>query len=104
MGPTSKLEGALLRNLHAHNCRGVILSWASLNQKGQGHINNHAFSHVAKMMTSLGYFVNNSLTSRLRKGVPAAGLPTHKYVASHVAAFERFERISPCPTVCDNDA
>jgi hypothetical protein len=31
-------EMMLLRNLHAHNCRGVLLSWATLGQPGTGHV------------------------------------------------------------------
>ena len=34
-------EEQLVRNLHAHACRGVILSWAILGQAGTSHVNNH---------------------------------------------------------------
>ena len=33
------LEEMVVRNLHAHNCRGIILSWAALGQGGYFHIN-----------------------------------------------------------------
>lgn len=32
-------EGLFLRNLHAHNCKGIILSWAVPKQHGHGHVN-----------------------------------------------------------------
>ena len=35
-------EATLMSNLHALNCRGIVLSWASLGQPGTGHQNNHA--------------------------------------------------------------
>ena len=34
----SQHEAVLIRNLHALNCRGIILSWASLWQSGHGHV------------------------------------------------------------------
>jgi len=34
----SEHEAAVVRNLHAHNCRGIILSWASLGQNGHNHV------------------------------------------------------------------
>ena len=30
-------EGAVIRNLHAHNKRGLILSWGALSQPGVAH-------------------------------------------------------------------
>ena len=59
-------EGSFLRNLHAHNCRGVILSWARLNQLGKGHVNNHETDYLADKFAQLGYFVNHQLTRDLR--------------------------------------
>ena len=91
----SRFEGAFFRNLHAHNCVGVILSWAALAQDGQGHINNHKSSYVAETMRSLGYFVNANLTNSLRRGAAIPGMPYTARV-KNIAAFERFEHVSPC--------
>ena len=30
-------EYMFVRNLHAHNCRGLVLSWANLEQLGTAH-------------------------------------------------------------------
>ena len=35
-------EGMVIRNLHHHNCKGVILSWAVLGQGGHSHVNNNS--------------------------------------------------------------
>jgi hypothetical protein len=38
----SMYEGMFVRNLHAHNCRGIVVSWATFRQKGgTSHINLH---------------------------------------------------------------
>ena len=86
----------MLRNLHAHNCRGIILSWASLRQPGQGHINNHRFKYVEDQMEALGYWPNDNLTARLRNGPGALGMPKHSWISGNVAAFERYKPIWPC--------
>ena len=99
----SELEGRYLRNLHAHACRGIILSWASPAQGGQDHINNHRFDYVERQMEELGYVLNMSLTSQLRNGTPVDRMHTYTWIQNNVAAFERRDRIAPCtprPTEC----
>ena len=74
-------EGMVLRNLHAHNCRGIVLSWAKLRQGGHGHVNNHMPDYLAKKLHALGYFVNENVTHFLQTGrqrdpeVPPASPP-----------------------------
>ncbi len=65
-----QFEGMVLRNLHAHNCRGLVLSWAKLRQAGHGHVNNHMPDYLAKKLDALGYFVNHNVTHFLRTGTP----------------------------------
>ena len=62
----SRFEAMVIRNLHAHNCRGVILSWAYLGKMGVGHVNNHASSYLTKIFDELGYNLNWGLTAQLR--------------------------------------
>ena len=50
----SQHEAALIRNLHAHNCRGVVLSWAVLHQGGFHHVNNHANAYVVGVFEGRG--------------------------------------------------
>ena len=58
-------EAMLFRNLHAHNCVGVILSWAVLNQNGYHHINNHATTYIEDKMKGLGYYVDAAFTKEI---------------------------------------
>lgn len=89
-------EGVYLRNLHAHNCHGIILSWAAAGQRGQGHINNHGMRYVRGKLEGLGYRVNESLTERMGRGRPMQGMPIHDHLTRNLAVFERRQRISPC--------
>ena len=59
-------EGEVLRNLHAHNCRGIIISWARLNQTGMGHVNNHESRYLIDRFRSLGYQIDFELSDALR--------------------------------------
>lgn len=48
-------EPAFVRNLHAHNCRGVVLMWGYLGCWGRGHVNNHGSTYLLKLFGELGY-------------------------------------------------
>lgn len=62
----SGFEGMMLRNLHYHNCRGIILSWGVLGQGGQGHINNHSSNYLVSVMGLLGYTSDVELGKKFR--------------------------------------
>lgn len=62
-------EAVVLRNIHAHNCRGVILSWAELGQAGTHHVNNHGAPYLIQRFTDLGYRLDVAQTMLLR-GTP----------------------------------
>eukprot|EP00804_Cyclotella_cryptica_P003690 CCRYP_016575-RA/>CCRYP_016575-RA protein AED:0.07 eAED:0.07 QI:150/1/1/1/0/0.5/2/253/348 len=62
----SKYEGMFVRNLHRHNCRGIILSWAILGQNGNMHINNHSNDYLTAVFGELGYERDNVLETSLR--------------------------------------
>ena len=74
-------EATVLQNLHAHNCRGIIISWAILGQPGQGHVNNHGNDYVIKTFEALGYKHHSFASHRLRDNHPGTenlkGLPSH---------------------------
>ena len=80
-----------VRNLHRHNCRGVVVSWARLGQArhvavkstrthtiacnfivarlgqaGHSHINNHDNNYVIELFEDLGYTYLTNLTRELR--------------------------------------
>ncbi|KAL3919496.1 MAG: hypothetical protein SGILL_003723, partial [Bacillariaceae sp.] len=48
-------EGMVVRNLHRHNCKGILLSWGVLRQAGFNHINNHSNEAVVEIFKNLGY-------------------------------------------------
>ena len=60
------LEPAFVRNLHAHACRGIILSWAVPGKWGIGHTNTHTPSYLAHIFQELGYLLDVNATSYLR--------------------------------------
>lgn len=48
-------ETTLIQNLHRHNSKGIILSWAVKGQGGFGHFNEQNNDYIKKIMTNLGY-------------------------------------------------
>ena len=62
----SKYEGMVLRNLHRHNRKGIILSWAVLGQFGNQHINNHSNNYIIRVLTELGYTYDEELSKKFR--------------------------------------
>jgi hypothetical protein len=59
-------EGMVIRNLHHHNCKGVILSWAVLGQGGHSHVNNHSNDYIISLFKELGYKEDLDLKDKLR--------------------------------------
>jgi len=84
-------EQMYVRNLHAHNCRGVILSWAALRQGGNHHINNHGNAYVIELFTELGYRHMHSLSHSLRFDLNRSVPGFHRFtmLRSTLMAFER---------------
>lgn len=71
-------EGMMIRNLHAHNCKGIILSWGIEGQTGCNHINLHGNEYLIDVFEQLGYvydadqantFRNNAEDSWFRKSL-----------------------------------
>ena len=62
-----KYEGMVIRNLHHHNCKGVILSWAVLGQGGHSHVNTHSNDYIISLFKELGYKEDLDLKDKLRK-------------------------------------
>ena len=59
----SQFESVFVRNLHRHNCKGVILSWGVLGQ-GENHINCHSYEYVVEIF---GYYRDVQLEKEFRK-------------------------------------
>ena len=62
----SIFEGMLIRNLHRHNTKGIILSWGVLGQDGYHHINNHSNKYVIDLFESLGYEYQKEWSEKFR--------------------------------------
>lgn len=52
---SSHQEGMVIRNLHAHNCKGIILSWSVAGHGGHHHINLHNNQYMIDIFGELGY-------------------------------------------------
>mmetsp|Transcript_1858 Transcript_1858/g.3135 ORF Transcript_1858/g.3135 Transcript_1858/m.3135 type:complete len:254 (-) Transcript_1858:35-796(-) len=80
----SKYEGIFIRNLHRHNCKGIILSWGVLGQFGENHINLHSNTYVMNIFHSLGYLRDFELEAKLRN--PEGN---YKWFVKSAMAFRR---------------
>mmetsp|Transcript_16572 Transcript_16572/g.24776 ORF Transcript_16572/g.24776 Transcript_16572/m.24776 type:complete len:386 (-) Transcript_16572:72-1229(-) len=67
------LEGMVIRNLHAHNCRGILLSWGTPGQGGLNHINLHDNQYLIDIFTSLGYVHDVSVSEKFRSAMTTDG-------------------------------
>ena len=47
-----RYEATLLDNLHRHNRRGIVLSWAKPDQPGQGHVTMRTHEQVAQNLSA----------------------------------------------------
>ena len=59
-------ELMFVRNLHAHNRCGILLSWACCNG-GHQHINLRPNAYVIQMFDTLGYDFNAARTEAVRQ-------------------------------------
>ena len=58
-------EAFFVRNLHAHACVGILLTWGVVGQTGVGHINNHDPEYVMNTFVGLGYVYDAPLADLL---------------------------------------
>ena len=77
-------EATVIRNLHAHNCRGIILSWAILGQRGNWHVNNHANRYIVDVFHELGYRHREDLDKKFRRKA------TYSWFKRSIMVFERY--------------
>lgn len=59
-------EEYFLHNLHTHNRKGIILSWAVRGQGGDGHVNCKNNDEVISQIESMGYRYDDDATKFLR--------------------------------------
>ena len=53
------------RNLHAHNCRGVVLSWACYG--GHQHVNTRPNEYIVGIFRELGYRYDEETSAAMRR-------------------------------------
>mmetsp|Transcript_37655 Transcript_37655/g.76851 ORF Transcript_37655/g.76851 Transcript_37655/m.76851 type:complete len:347 (-) Transcript_37655:35-1075(-) len=63
----TRYEGMVIRNMHHHNCKGVILSWGVPLQIGHGHINLHSNDYITDTFEQLGYTRDNETEEEFRQ-------------------------------------
>ena len=92
-------EMMLVRNLHAHSCVGVIVSWADLPQGGSGHVNLHSPRYVQAAFEGLGYALDERLTHLIRNqsdvGEPQHLVPSHRARRLAVKLLQQRPRALP---------
>ena len=64
----SALESVYIQNLHAHNRRGIFISWGVPGQYGHHwhHINLRDNGYVVSLFEGLGYVFDEALSKELR--------------------------------------
>ena len=67
-------EGAYLDNLHRHNRRGIVMSWAVPGQAGHFHVNCQPAEAVISKLQALGYDYDDAFSRELRQ-LEAVGRP-----------------------------
>ncbi|MBI2743277.1 MAG: class I SAM-dependent methyltransferase [Chlamydiales bacterium] len=70
-----QFERTFIENLHQHNAKGVVLSWAVKGQGGFGHFNEQDNSYIKSIMLEQGYENDLEAEGKLRQ---AAKLPWFK--------------------------
>lgn len=80
-------EFMYVRNLHAHNCRGIALSWANIEQMGVAHVNTHSRKYLRTLFASLGYVHSANVSRALRRAARVNWLKNNLVLV--------FDRISP---------
>ena len=87
-------EGVVIRNLHAHNCVGVILSWAVLGQRGHHHVNNHANDYLVDIFQQLGYRHDHKASQAFR--ATAREHPQSTWFTRSTMVFQRLVSLEHC--------
>ena len=81
-------EKQLLMNLHRHNRKGMVLSWARTND-GHGHYNPRSNDYVVHQLVQMGYAHDVPLQDALR-----ANVSNHLWFQATLMVFRRTPRAS----------
>lgn len=61
-----KYEDIFINNLHNNNKLGIILSWASIGQGGEGHVNEQNEDYIKSKFINLGYINDIETETKFR--------------------------------------
>jgi len=70
----AQYEDIFLENLHKHNRKGIVLTWARVGQGGRGHVNERPVYYVRNKVEKLGYFSDFKWQRILRESVSLSWL------------------------------
>jgi hypothetical protein len=73
-----------ISNLHTHNCRGIVLSWAMPGQNGHQHVNCQTNDWVRSKLEPLGYVSDLPLETKMR-----ASIKTCAWLTNTLMVFRR---------------
>ena len=76
-------EAAFMDNLHVHNARGMVLSWARQGQGGVGHVNEQNNDYIKAKICAKGYVNDLDAEHALRRAAKFS------YFQSTVMVFRR---------------
>jgi len=83
-----EFEATFIDNLHRHNNRGMILSWATNHpyQGGHGHVNNLDNVYIINKLNKLGYKHDTETEIYLKENLDSGAF---NYFMTSLMAFER---------------
>mmetsp|Transcript_36372 Transcript_36372/g.54383 ORF Transcript_36372/g.54383 Transcript_36372/m.54383 type:complete len:325 (-) Transcript_36372:74-1048(-) len=87
----NQFEKQFITNIHAANCKGVVLTWAVLQQGGKHHVNCHSNQYMIDVFSGLGYTFNQKMSTVLREGVGSSPWLRHSTMV-----FERVQTPAHC--------
>jgi cyclopropane fatty-acyl-phospholipid synthase-like methyltransferase len=61
-----EFERIFIENLHRHNVKGIVLSWALKGQGGEGHFNEQNNGYIKELMAQYGYVNDIAAENALR--------------------------------------
>lgn len=62
----AQFEDVFIENLHTHNLKGIVLSWAVPGQGGLGHFNERPNHYIVSQLHKKGYVFDKKASTRLR--------------------------------------
>lgn len=82
-----EFENNFINNLHIHNTKGIILSWAIPGQGGHGHYNEQPNEYIKNKLISLGYTNDMAAEETLRRA------SSHWWFKSTIMVFRKNDRV-----------